>query len=83
MYEKMEIVNEIYVHYMIFIVAGFKIALCFYAQMYWILHVKGIDYCTVEQCCQLADNLAAKYKSGPIKISAAGKIRGRIFCRFV
>jgi hypothetical protein len=29
------------------------------------------------QCCQLADISAAKHKSGPIKIWAAGKIRGR------
>jgi hypothetical protein len=36
-----------------------------------------------DQCCQLADISAAKHKSGPIKISAAGKIRGRIFCSFV
>jgi hypothetical protein len=35
------------------------------------------------QCCQLAEISTAKHKRGRIKISAAGKIRGRIFCRFV
>jgi hypothetical protein len=34
------------------------------------------------QCCQLAEMSAAKHKSGPIKISAAGQIRGRIFYKF-
>jgi hypothetical protein len=33
------------------------------------------------QCCQLVNISAANDKSGPIKISAAGKIRGRIFGR--
>jgi hypothetical protein len=33
------------------------------------------------QCCQPAKISAAKHKSGPRKISAAEKIRGRIFCR--
>jgi hypothetical protein len=33
------------------------------------------------QCCQPAEISAAKHKSGPRKISAAEKIRGRIFCR--
>jgi hypothetical protein len=33
-----------------------------------------------DQCCQLADISAAKHNSGPKKISAAGNIRGRIFC---
>jgi hypothetical protein len=36
-------------------------------------------YTTPQQCCQLAYISAAKHKSGPIKISAARKIRGRIF----
>jgi hypothetical protein len=31
------------------------------------------------QCCQLAEISAAKHKSGPKKISAAGQISGRIF----
>jgi hypothetical protein len=34
------------------------------------------------QCCQLAEISAAKHKSGLTKISAARKIRGRIFYRF-
>jgi hypothetical protein len=33
------------------------------------------------QCCQRAEISAAKRKSGPIKISAAGTICGRIFGR--
>jgi hypothetical protein len=37
----------------------------------------------LQQCCQLAEISAAKYKSGPIKISAAGKISGRIFGKFI
>jgi hypothetical protein len=36
----------------------------------------------VIQCCQLAEISAAKHKSGPIKISAAGRNSGRICCRF-
>jgi hypothetical protein len=36
---------------------------------------------SVEQCCQLAEISAAKRKSGPIKISAARTICGRIFGR--
>jgi hypothetical protein len=31
------------------------------------------------QCCQLAEILAAKHKSSPIRISAAGRNSGRIF----
>jgi hypothetical protein len=31
------------------------------------------------QCCQLAEISAAKHKSGPKKILAAGQISGRIF----
>jgi hypothetical protein len=34
------------------------------------------------QCYQLAEISAAKHNSGPIKISAAGRNSGRIFCRF-
>jgi hypothetical protein len=34
------------------------------------------------QCCQLAEILAAKHKSGPKKISAARQISGRIFYKF-
>jgi hypothetical protein len=34
------------------------------------------------QCCQLAEISAEKHKSGPIKISAAGRKSGRIFGRF-
>jgi hypothetical protein len=35
-----------------------------------------------DQCCQLAEISAAKHKSGTIKIAAAGRNGGRIFCRF-
>jgi hypothetical protein len=34
------------------------------------------------QCCQLAEIAAEKHKSGPIKISAAGRNSGQIFSRF-
>jgi hypothetical protein len=35
------------------------------------------------QCCQLAEISAAKHKSGPLKISAAGRNCGRMFGRFL
>jgi hypothetical protein len=47
-----------------------------------VLATLTVNVFSVHQCCQLADISAAKHKSGPIKISAAGKIRGRIFADF-
>jgi hypothetical protein len=43
---------------------------------------RGAQVQQQEKCCQLAEISAAKHKSGRQKISAAGKICGRISGRF-